>query len=98
MVTLLQAIRVLLVLAILAVLLLVITDLSGNVIRDDFRLAHAIAHNAMNPTEAARQELSDATAAGRRRFIIEYAVVALVFISLCGGVFTTTKRIRARTI
>jgi hypothetical protein len=98
MVTLLQAVRVLLVLAILAVLLLVITDLSGNVIRDDFRLAHAIAHNAMNPTEATRHEVSDATAAGRRRFIVEQAVVVLVFICLCGGVFVTTKGIRARTI
>jgi hypothetical protein len=98
MVTLLQAVRVLLLLAILVVLLLVITDLSGHVIRDDFRLAHAIAHHAINPTEATRQEISDATAAGRRRLIIEQAVVALVFVCLCGGVSITTKRIRAQTI
>ena len=98
MVTLLQAVRVLLVLAILAVLLLVIIDLTGNVIRADFQLAHAISHNAMNPTEATRKELRDAEAAGRRLFIIESAVVAFVFICLCGGVFVTTQRIRARTI
>jgi hypothetical protein len=98
MVILLQAVRVLLVLAILAVLLLVITDLTGNVTRDDFQLAQAFAHNAMNPTEATQKELRDAEARGRRLFIIEYAVVAFVFVCLCGGVFVTTRGIRARTI
>ena len=98
MVTLLQAVRVLLILAILAVLLLVIADLSGNVIRDDFQLAQAFARHAMNPTEATQKELRDAEARNRRIFIIEYAVVTFMFICLCTGVFVTTKVIRARTI
>jgi hypothetical protein len=98
MVTLLEAVRVLLVLAIVAVLLLVTADLTGNVIRDDFQLALAVGHNAMNPTEATQKELRDAEARGRRLFIIEYAVVAFAFICLCGGAFVTTKGIRARTI
>ena len=98
MVTILHAVRVLLVFAILIVLLLVIADLSGNVIRDDFQLAHAFARNAMNPTEATQKQLRDAEDRARQLFIIEYAVVAFVFICLCGGVFVTTKRIRARTI
>jgi len=98
MVILLQVLRVWLVLAILAVLLLVITDLTGNVIRDDFPLAHAIAHNAMDPTEATRKELRDAEAAGRRLFMIEYAVVAFVLVCLGWGLVVTTRGIRARTI
>jgi hypothetical protein len=98
MVTLLQAVRVLLVLAILAVLLLVIADLSGNVIRDDFQLARAFAQHAMNPTEATEKELRVAEARNRRIFIIEYAVVTFVSICLFTGVFVATKGIRARTI
>jgi predicted PurR-regulated permease PerM len=98
MVVLLQAVRFVLVLATLAVALLVILELSGRVMRDDFELAHAIAHYATNPTEATRQEVDDATAAAGGRFIIEQTVLALVFICLCGGVFIATRAIRARTI
>jgi hypothetical protein len=98
MVTLLHTVRVLLVLALLAVLLLVIADLSGSMIRDDFQLAQAFAQHAMNPTEATEKELRNADARHRRIFIIEYAVVTFVFICLCTGVFVATKGIRARTI
>jgi len=98
MVRLVRAIRVLLIVLAVPLALFVIAHVSGRVLINDHRLAHAIATNARDPSDSARQELADATTAGHRRRALQVAAAAFVFLCLFGGVVYSTRVIRAQTI
>jgi hypothetical protein len=89
-----QIARALLIFVLCLVVILYVGLLRG--IHDDFRLAHAFAHNSMNSTEATRRELAEATAANHRYFIIEQTIFAMTILCLCLGIILTTKHIRTR--
>jgi hypothetical protein len=62
---------------------LLVSDLSGYVIRDDWRLARAIVEHRQNPSGATQRELDDATCSFQRHRATERVGVALVLFSLC---------------
>jgi hypothetical protein len=93
-----RAIRVLLILLIAVVGVLVFAHLSGRMLINDHRLAHAVASYASDPTDTTRQEMAEATVAAHRRRALELLEVAGVLLLLFGGVTYSTRVIRAQTV
>src|SRR3954469_11423201 len=92
----LRGLRVVLVLLADVVLFLVVTALSGYVIRDDWRLARAVVAHGQNASEATQRELDDASSAFRLRRNTERAAMTGVLFVLCAGIVFTTRAIRAQ--